>query len=220
MDQGMLVDERIDDGKRLIERLTEEGVVVDAACWIRETESGRWYLYIVTPLVGTDGAKRPAYRRVNETIQQMPRPFRLDFFEVKVVSPTSPVGEAIIGLHRRYSGKGPIRYGDYRLGDMSVEEIYLYPPRWIFVFEYGQRGDTTQWDAISPGHCVRAAPDERWQDGEVRVEAQGRKVVIKVRCDEAVEENDAAIAEELANAVFQKRFPGHTVVYHPEGATP
>lgn len=128
MDQVTLVEEQINDGKRLIDRLTEEGVVVTAACWIKESESGRWYLIIASSLVGEDGARREAYGRVNEVIRQMPQPFGVDFFDIKVVAPSAPIAEAVANLYKRYPGKGPIRYGDYRLGDVSVEGAYIYPP--------------------------------------------------------------------------------------------
>src|SRR5262245_47507467 len=72
MDQSILVDEQINDGKRLFDRLAEEGVAVTAACWLKESESGWWHLYIATPLVGEDGGKKQAYRRMNEVIRQTP----------------------------------------------------------------------------------------------------------------------------------------------------
>ncbi len=170
MDQGTLVAMQIEDGQRLIDRLVGEGIAVTAACWAKESESGQWFLYIATPLVGEDGAKRPAYRRVNTVIREMQKE---GFWNI-------------------------------------------YPPttdgRWIFVFEYRRRGETKQWDAVDSGHCDRWAPNESWTDGDVRVEPQGRTVVIRVYSEEAVQEDDAMVAEVLAREEFQKRFPGHTIV--------
>jgi hypothetical protein len=129
MDQGTLVDLQIKDGQRLLERLAEEGVAVPAAAWVKEGESGRWVLYLVTPLVDSDGVTRVAYRRVNAVLRQMPQPFWVDpLMEVKVVGPDSPVGKALRDLRRRYPGPSPIPYRESRLGDLSVEGAYVYPP--------------------------------------------------------------------------------------------
>jgi hypothetical protein len=128
MDQETLVAELIDDGKRLLERLAAEGVPVTAAFWVKESENGRWYLYIATPLVSEDGDTLEAYRQINAVFRQMPEPFWIDPFQIRAVSPSSPVGEAVVYWQKRYPGKGPFRYPDYRLGDVNVEGAYIYRP--------------------------------------------------------------------------------------------
>src|SRR5437660_12729851 len=71
MAQATLVEMQINEGQRLIDRLAKEGVAVTGAAWVKESENGDWYLYVVTPLVGEDGATKPAYRRVNRVIREM-----------------------------------------------------------------------------------------------------------------------------------------------------
>jgi hypothetical protein len=71
MAQGSLVERQIQDGQRLIDRLTREGVAVTAACWAQESESGQWFLYVVTPLVGEEGATTSAYRRIGPLILEL-----------------------------------------------------------------------------------------------------------------------------------------------------
>jgi hypothetical protein len=127
MDQGPLVSELIEDGKRFLQRLGEEGVEVTAAAWIKESESGHWYLYIATPLVGAGGDNLQAYRRMNTVFGQMPQPFGMPPFKTKAIAPSSPLAKAIAGPHQRYAGRGPLRYDGDLLGDISVEEAYIYP---------------------------------------------------------------------------------------------
>src|SRR5579884_3204844 len=98
MDQETLVGEMIDAGKQLLERLVAEGVPVAAGFWVKETETGRWYLYIATPLVPEDGGTLEAYGRINAVRRQMPESFGLGRFQVRAVSPSSPVGEAVVDL--------------------------------------------------------------------------------------------------------------------------
>jgi hypothetical protein len=128
MDQGTLVNGQINDGQKLIDRLAENGVAVLAACWMKESDGGLWYLYLVTPLVGEDGARRPAYHRINAVIRALPQPLRMDPFQKKVVGPLEPVGQAILDLQRRYAGRLPVWYGEATLGGVSIDAAYLYPP--------------------------------------------------------------------------------------------
>src|SRR4051812_6768895 len=99
MDQTPLVEMLVEDGKRLIDRLVEEGVGVTAACWLANVEEGKWFLYLATPLVDDDGATREAYRRVHSVLRGIPRPFWIDPFDVKVVSPKDPIALAVQELH-------------------------------------------------------------------------------------------------------------------------
>lgn len=46
MDQGTLVENRVDDGARIVEKLRESGFDVAAAWWMKTSEEGQWFLYI------------------------------------------------------------------------------------------------------------------------------------------------------------------------------
>jgi hypothetical protein len=129
MDQGTLVEMQIEDGRKLIDRLTEEGVPVTAAFWAKESESGQWFLYLATPLVGEDGATKPAYRRMNAVFRRMPAPFWIDPLEVKLIGTADPITQDVLAVHER-AGKSrvwPVRWGGTRLGDLSVDGAYFYP---------------------------------------------------------------------------------------------
>src|SRR4051812_35818375 len=107
----------VDDGMKLISRLVEAGVPVAAASWLQESESGQWFLYLITPLVG-NGGKRDAYRRVNAVIRQIPPPFSIDSQDIKVVGPDSPTGKAIQKLQEGLLVPTPFRFGGIRFGDV------------------------------------------------------------------------------------------------------
>jgi len=128
MDQGTLVSMQIEDGQRLLAQLVAGGVPVAAAAWVKEEESGMWYLYLVTPLVGEDGGTLPAYRRVNAVIRQLPEPLEIAPLGIKVVAPGSPVGTALRDLQRHSRGPSPYYYRGTRLGDLNIEGAYVYPP--------------------------------------------------------------------------------------------
>ncbi len=128
MDQRTLVESQIADGQKLIDRLVENGIAVLAACWMKESDGGLWYLYLVTPLVEEGGSTRPAYHCVNAVIRAMPQPLRIDPFQKKVVGPSEPVGQAILDLQRRYADRLPVWYGEATLGGVSIDAAYVYPP--------------------------------------------------------------------------------------------
>ncbi len=128
MDQAVLVEPQTTDGRRVLERLMEEGIPVATAAWVKRSEGGPWYFTIVTPLVTEDGGMRPALRRVLPVIVHMPRPCWVDPMEVQVVAPDSAVGKAIRDIAGRRPGPVPTPYGSVRLGNLSIDGAYIYPP--------------------------------------------------------------------------------------------
>jgi len=128
MDQGTLVESQIDDAEKLIARLAENGVVVAAACWMKESDGGLWYLYLVTPLVTEEEGKRPAYMRINAVIRAMPHPLHIDPFQIKVVGLSSSVAQTIFDFQRRQAGRLPAWFQGASLGGVSIEAAYIYPP--------------------------------------------------------------------------------------------
>ena len=51
MDTEILVDDRIEDGQRLVSQLVRDGFAVVAAFWIKPSEEELWQLYIASPSV-------------------------------------------------------------------------------------------------------------------------------------------------------------------------
>jgi len=127
MDKTTLVDEKIEDGKLLLDRLVEAGVVVTAACWTLESNKGRWYLYIATPVVEEQGI-RTASDRIFAAVKHMPHPFEGGPFQIKAIGPHEPVAKAILDLPRRHPSRSPFRPDASKLGELSIEGAYLYPP--------------------------------------------------------------------------------------------
>ncbi|HKI31396.1 MAG TPA: hypothetical protein VKA46_05985 [Gemmataceae bacterium] len=129
MDQIELVTEQIDDGRRLIERLIQEGISVTAAGWLTTSDDeGQWCLYVASPI--RDESPLKAYKRVQAVIRRMPHPFWIGLLDVKVISPTSPIAQRMLSIYRRYPAKNGIRY-THRLADgedVGIEEAFIYPP--------------------------------------------------------------------------------------------
>jgi hypothetical protein len=128
MAQTTLVEIQVRDGQRLIDLLGRNGVDITAAAWIHEGESGDWYLYLATPLVSENGDTLPAYRRLNEVYRSMrDEELGVDQFEVKMIGPHDPIAEDIAKNRSPRPGKSPRRFTGGRLGELSVEQAWIYP---------------------------------------------------------------------------------------------
>jgi hypothetical protein len=128
VDTDTLVENLIDDGQKLLERLPQQGFQVTAAFWIRPAEDDAWRFYIASPVVEKEGLTQ-AYRRLHTLIRQLPQPFWIDPLEVKLIGETNPIAQGVLGIHRRAGAAqvSPIRWGGKKLGNLSIEGAYLYP---------------------------------------------------------------------------------------------
>lgn len=127
MDQIPLVTEQIESGRKLVERLTANGVPITTAGWVKESDRWQWYLYLVTPLVDEEGDTLPAYRRILAVLRSGPQPSEIDPFHIKAIGPSEPVGRAILDA-QRHGGRPWGGYGGSSLGGVSVDAAYFYPP--------------------------------------------------------------------------------------------
>jgi hypothetical protein len=129
MDHIPLVDEQIHDGQRFIDQLREHGFPVTVSCWLRTSEDGQWWLYLVSPVVAEVGL-REAFMRTHPIFWGMKPPLALNRLTVTLVSPNEPIGKALTELQRRPWGQcgGHYGYDGVRLGDLSIDGAYLYPP--------------------------------------------------------------------------------------------
>jgi hypothetical protein len=128
MDKTTLVEGQIRDGQRLIDHLAANGIPVTAACWMKESDGGLWYLYLATPLVNDDAGTTPAYHRINAVIRSLPEPLGFSPFQIKAVSSAGPVAQAILEYQRRYPVRYPLAYGGPSLGGVSIDAGHIYPP--------------------------------------------------------------------------------------------
>lgn len=128
MDQETLLDEHVKDGKRLVNELVANNFPVLAAFWAKLDETAKWYLYVISPVVERDGP-RAAYRQMQPVIGKLQEgAFWIDPFEIKAVGPKDPLANAVLEIQQRSSGLLPMRLRGARVGGLSVEGSYIYPP--------------------------------------------------------------------------------------------
>jgi hypothetical protein len=125
MDTVTLVENQIDDGQRLLDRLGDEGVVVRAACWVKPVEEDRWSLYIATPSVDEKGSLA-AYRQLSRVLRSLGDGW-LTSSDVTLVGEKHPIVTDVLDILRRFPHRTPIRSPRSLLGGISIEEVYVYP---------------------------------------------------------------------------------------------
>jgi hypothetical protein len=126
MDNELLVETRIDDGQRLIDQLVRDGFPVGAVMWLKATEESPWLLYIASPAVDLD-KPGDSYGKVYASLSKVPN-CSISLAEIKLINGTDPISRNAVALRdRRSRGKEPIRFKATRLGDLLVEEMYIYP---------------------------------------------------------------------------------------------
>jgi hypothetical protein len=118
----------IEDGRRIIEQLPQDGFEVTAAFWLKKADDGEWRLYIVSP-VAEPGHLSDAYSRLHSLIRRLPEPRWIDPLEVRLLQPSNPMAKDVLAIYNRTPGPktSPIRWGGNMLGNVSVDGAYLYP---------------------------------------------------------------------------------------------
>jgi hypothetical protein len=125
VDYELLVDDQVDEGKSLITGLVDDGFDVSVAFWVKTSEEGFWFLYIGSTSMRTMSLA-DAYRAVYGVIRRIPST-RLSLSNVKLVDPDNPIAKSAREIRDRYPARLPSRYHGRRLGNMTIEEAYLYP---------------------------------------------------------------------------------------------
>jgi hypothetical protein len=128
VDTTTLVDDLIEDGRKIVEQLPQGGFEVTAAFWLKAAEDGQWYFYIVSPVAERERLSE-AYGWLHTLIRTMPPPRWIDPLEVKLIGPSNPIAREVLVIHNRGPGPNgcPIRWGGQQLGNIRIDEAYLYP---------------------------------------------------------------------------------------------
>ncbi len=125
MDQGTLVEEQIDVGRRFVERFAADGNPVQAAFWVKTAEEGIWFLYVAAEIFDRDGPAA-AYRAVHASLRKLGKN-SVSSSEIKVISPNNPIAKDVLAIVGRHPGR--LATGSTTLGSMVVEQTIIYPSR-------------------------------------------------------------------------------------------
>src|ERR1700730_1402864 len=123
MDQESLVEAQKDAGKRFLSEFNKFAPVKFAA-WLKETDSGRWYLYVISDAID-DTRVDIAYGEVLRISRQMDTP-RIDPFRIRVIGANTSTAVQVLGVQQRYgTDTTPPPWNEGAGG--AVEDAFLYP---------------------------------------------------------------------------------------------
>ncbi len=125
MDQELLVDPQIEDGRTLIADLERDGLPVFVAFWVKVRGEETWNFYIGVEedkIEPPDNAPHFVYVTVGAIPDSTLTPMDINF-----VDPTDPIAIDAIRIRDRYPARLATRYRGKRLGDLAIDEAYIYP---------------------------------------------------------------------------------------------
>jgi hypothetical protein len=126
MDQIALVDRKIADGQKLVLQLAHDGFDVTAAFWLKGPEDAWAHLFLASRAIDEVGPGE-GYRAVQASLQRLPG-LSISLTEVKVIGVANWLTGAVRKLQQQAGGQGPIHLRGGQLGNVAVEEAYIYPP--------------------------------------------------------------------------------------------
>lgn len=125
MDTDLLVENKIEDGERLIRQLIRDQFEVGVAFWVKINEDGLWYLYIASTSV--DAKKMgEALHKVYAALDNIPA-CSITPTEITLLTSTDPIAQDAEALRDRYPSREPKPYRGQRLANLATEEVLIYP---------------------------------------------------------------------------------------------
>lgn len=125
MDKTTLVDENIDEGRRLIEGLDREGFRVDAAMWFYLTDTSEWRLFIASPIVDQEGPKK-AYGFIQSVLGKLSPTSQISLKDISAISPNHNLIRLLKIAIRTGPGISGIRFTKNVINNTLIEDAYIY----------------------------------------------------------------------------------------------
>ncbi len=119
-----LVDQLIEDGRRLLTALDDAGMEIQAALWFYDTESEEWRLLIAWPELQRQGPLK-AYERIQAVLDGITHR-SIALWNIAVVSPNDPVIRALRTVVRTDRAATGIRISRNTIDNVFIEDAYIY----------------------------------------------------------------------------------------------
>jgi hypothetical protein len=147
MAEELLVDDQIDTGQSIVDQLLADGLDVAVAFWAKNDE-GLWRLYIASPAFD-DRKPGNNYLAVRDSLAKVPNP-EARFWPINLINNQNPMARDALKIAGRPGKEEGIRYRGTRLGDLPIEEAYIYPKpqipvRQAFIVTYKREDDSNHW---------------------------------------------------------------------------
>lgn len=125
MDPESLVEQMVDDGRRLLNDLHRDHFPVAVAFWAKSALDDKWRLYVASKLVDEAGLG-DASRKARAAQDGMPRRWTYSL-DVRFLGAETPAARAALAIRDRQPGGICTPYRGYLLGDLAVDGAIIYP---------------------------------------------------------------------------------------------
>jgi len=126
MDHEILVEEVIEEGRRLIERIAEEPLPTKVAAWIKKREVRAWAIYI--------GASSDRLKDAGESVRIVLRALAkmtdptISLIHIELRDVSNPIIADLLALRDRYPSMVATKLKTRRkIGHLETRGLYLYP---------------------------------------------------------------------------------------------
>jgi hypothetical protein len=168
MDTVALVEEQIEAGQELLDRLGAEGFAFRAACWVKPVDEDRWSLYIVTPGVDELGSLG-AYKQVLAILRSL-GDVEISSSNLKLIGEKHPVARDLLAILQRFPERVPASFRPSSLGGIAIEDVHIYPLAKKSLVEVTIYGLVFQGE---PGGCLHLSLEPHNPHTTLRVEDRG-----------------------------------------------
>lgn len=124
MDRELLVDLRIEDGRKIVSQLVSDGFDVAVAFWVK-TPEGHWHLYVASPQV-TPETFGDCSKKLHAALIKLGGG-ELFLYTLRLVAADSPAAKAAAEIRRRHPGREMLSTQRFRIGNADCEEVHIYP---------------------------------------------------------------------------------------------
>lgn len=127
MDTDLLVENKIEDGQRLIHLLIRDQFEIRVAFWVKASADSLWELWLASSAVDPKNIG-DALGEVYDVLNKIPD-CGVTPLEITLIECSNPIARAAVALRDRYYSRVPVRYQGKRLGNLTTEELLIYPRR-------------------------------------------------------------------------------------------
>lgn len=127
MATATLVNQEIEEGKRLIDALNAAGLSVDSVLWIYSSERKSWRLMLTSPLCDQKGTLH-TYREIMVVFRQVEPELKMDWTGLVAVSPNHKLIKALRQLQQEgdFNLSGRRMTNNLLSNRMWVDDAYIY----------------------------------------------------------------------------------------------
>jgi hypothetical protein len=235
MAEELLVDDQIDNGQAIIDQLLADGIDVAVAFWVKNDE-GLWRLSIASPRFD-DRKPGENYLAIRDSLAKVPDP-EARFWPINLINDRNPAARDALRIAGRPGKEEGIRYRGPRLGELPIDDAYIYPRpavplRQSFTISYVRQGNSNEWSATTrKGELYRRVRPKgvvsystALYEGEKPEDQRFALIHVLVEVEPLLDERTIAAnpvilshlveqAQSLADGMFRQRHPAAEIHHH------